>query len=897
MRTLRAWAARLAGVFTKDAHGAEVREDMLAHLEMEVAEYVRRGMHPDAARRAALVASGGITQAAEAVRDQRGIPWLEHIAADFVYAIRALRRAPAFAAVVVVTLALGIGANTAIFSAVHAVLLKPLPHRDGDRLMYLRQSNAEPGGENVGFSVPEVRDLRSGARSLGQLAELSKWTVTLQRQEGAERLDVALVTGNWFDVMGLGPILGRVTGPGDDRPRAPVVVVLTYDGWVRRFGRDSSVVGRQITIDGKSATVIGVLQPAPFYPGRADALLNMAASDHHLSATMVEGRTHRMTEVVTRLAAGASIERAQAEVTAVHARRTREHPEAYATAGPSSVDVIPLKSVIAEKARLTLWLLMGAAAFVLAIAVANVANLTLMRCVRREHELAVRAALGAGVFRLRRLLLAENLLLACGGAALGSVVALSGTRLLAAMAARYTPRASEVHVDVSALLFALGVAVGVALLLSYIASLPREGCFASWVLSGGQRASAGRRRHRAQRALVVVQVAVSVVLLTGAGLLTRTMRRLSDVGTGLGTEEVLSMSVQLLSSTELLSGPAADVRAKVRFERIRAEAAALPGVTAAGLGSPAPLRASSVRFDVRVEGAAVDAGVPLPQADYRTASPEFFTAAGIPLERGRAFATTDDRGAAPVVIINRALADQLFADRNPLGQRIAWTGDVLKFTPISRGWRTVVGVVGNTRDGGLDAPARGVVYQPFAQLPALGGSLVIRADSNVAALAPTVTRIIRRVAPTGTIEDVLTIAQIRDQSVAPRRLNAMLISSFGVLALLVAAVGIAGVLAFSVGARTNEIGIRMSLGAAPYRVERMILQEGGVLVLAGLVIGLAVAYVAGGLIRGLLFGVAPHDPATLGAVTVAMAIVGLVSCWIPAGRAARIDPSITMRSA
>ncbi len=895
MRILRAWAARLAGGFTKDDDVAEVREDMLAHLEMQVAEFVRRGMDPDSARRAALVASGGLTQAAEAVRDQRGIPWLEHIGADFLYAIRTLRRAPAFVVVVVATLAMGIGASMAIFSAVRGVLLKPLPHREGDRLVYLRQSAEGLGGGHIGFSVPEVRDLRSGTRSLGQLAELSNWTVTLRSAEGAERVDVALVTGNWFEVMGLEPILGRITGPEDDGPSAPVVV-LTYDGWVRRFGRDSSVVGRQITIDGKSATVIGVLQPAPFYPGRAEALLNMVASTHHFSATMVEGRTHRMTEVVARLAEGASIESARSEVMAVHARERREHPEAYPAAGRYRMSVVPLKLAMAERARLLLWLLTGAATFVLAIAVANVANLTLMRSVRRTHELAVRASLGAGGGRLRRLLVAENLLLALGGAMLGSVVAVSGTRLLSAITARYTPRASEVHLDASALAFALALAFGVAIVLSLIANLPQEGLLASWVLSGGHRVSLGRGRHRTQRALVVVQVAVSVVLLTGAGLLTRTMKRLSDVSTGLRTEEVLSMKVQLLSQTELLSGPAADARAKVLYEQMRTEAARLPGVTAVGLGSPGPLRASSARFDVRVEGVAIDAGVSLPQADYRTASPQFFMAAGIPLEHGRAFATTDDGAPPPVVIINRALADQLFAGRDPLGQRIAWTGEVLKFTPISREWRTVVGVVGNTQDGGLESPARGVVYQPFGQMTALDVSLVVRADSNVAALAPAVTCIVRRVAPAAPIEDVQTIAQIRDQSVAPRRLNAVLISSFGVLAMLIAAVGIVGVLAFSVGTRTNEIGIRMSLGAAPFRVERMILQEGGVLVLLGLTIGVSVAYATGGLIRGLLFGVAPHDPATFVAVTLGMAIVGLVSCWIPAVRAARIDPSITVRS-
>ena len=897
MRILRRWAARLAGHLPGRHAEDDLREELEAHLEMEIEEYVRRGMDPDTARRTARIASGGLTQAAEAVHDQRSVPWLEHAVADLRFAFRALRRTPAFTATVIATLALGLGANTAIFSVVRGVLLKPLPHRDGDALLYLRQSRDGPGGESLGFSVPEVRDLRAAAPSLQAVAELSNWTVTLQRPDGAERMPAALVTGNWFEVMGLLPILGRVTGPGDDGPGVPVVVVLTYDGWVRRFAGDSSVIGRSVTVDGKPATVIGVLQPAPFYPGQADALLNMVASDHHLSATMVEGRTHRMTEIVARLAPQATVQSAQAEVSALQARMQRDHPEAYPEGARYRMAAVPFRVVMAERAELTLWLLAGAAAFVLVIAVANVANLTLMRGVRRQHELVVRASLGAGSARLRRLLLTENLLLAVGGAGFGAAVAVSGTRLLAAMASRYTPRASEVQLDATALSFALGLAVVVALLLSAMASLPREGRFASRILSGGQRASAGRGRHRLQRALVVVQVAVSVVLLTGAGLLTQTMLHLANVSSGLRTEEVLSMTVPLLTPSELLSGPAADASAKGRYEQMRAGIAALPGVRAVGLGSPGPLRASDVRFDVKVEGVPVATGLPLPQGEFRTANPDFFIAAGIPLERGRSFAATDDMRSAPVVVINRTLADQLFPGRDPVGQRIAWTGEVLRFTPISGAWRTVVGVVGNTQDGGLDAPARGAVYHPFAQMLALGGSFAVRADSNVATLVPAVMRIVRGVAPTAPIEQVLTIAQIRDQSVAPRRLNAALISSFGVLAMIVAAVGIVGVLAFSVGARTTEIGIRMSLGAAPVRVERMILREGGILLMAGLGIGVVGAWATVGVLRGLLFGVTPHDPATLGGVAVVMGLIGLVWCWIPAARAARIDPTITMRAA
>jgi predicted permease len=370
------------------------------------------------------------------------------------------------------------------------------------------------------------------------------------------------------------------------------------------------------------------------------------------------------------------------------------------------------------------------------------------------------------------------------------------------------------------------------------------------------------------------------------------MMRLSEVNTGLRTEEVLTMQVLLLTPRQLLFDPTADIEAKSRYEQMRREVRALPGVVEVGLGSPAPLRASQVALDVKAEGGTVAVGEAMPRAELRTASPEFLRAAGIPLLRGREFSSTDGPGSGLVVIINQTLADRLFPNTDPVGQRIAWTGDVLRFTPISGDWRTVVGVVGNTRDGGLDAEPRPVVYLPFTQMLALGGGLVIRADSNVAGLAAAATRI----APTALIENVMTIAQIKDQSVSPRRLNAALLSSFGLLALIIAAVGIAGVLAFSVSARTNEIGIRMSLGADRGRVERMILKEGGALLAIGLALGISGALLAAKVIRGLLFGVAPNDPVTFVGVAALMAVIGIVACWIPALRAARIDPAITMRA-
>ena len=893
MSGLRLVWSRLRGAAAGARAEDELREELESHVEMQTAENIRRGMHPDDARREALLASGGVSVAVDAVRDQRGLPWIASIAHDVKFALRALRHSPAFTSVVVITLALGIGANTAIFSVVRGVLLKPLPNRDGDRIVYVRHSVDGPAGENIAFSVPEIRDFRNGAKSFGGIAEFSPFYLNLEDENASSRLDIDLVSGNFFDVLGLSPELGRLTRPSDDGTGVPPVMVLTHDFWIKRFGGDSSIVGKQLRTGGIPVTVIGVLQPAPLFPQNVDAFLNLVVSAHHTSAMMVEGRTHRMTEMLVRLKPGVTLEQARTEAVSVHARMMSDHSDAYDSAAHDRVTVIPFKEALGERAQLTLWLLMAAAAFVMIISAANVVNLTLMRGVRREHELVLRAALGAGVPRLRRLLLVENLLLTLVGAALGVLIAIGGVGLLTSLAERYSPRASEIRLDVVVLSFTLALSVLIALLLSFVASMPREGELSILLAAGVRRISGGVRRQRLQRGLVVAQVAVSVVLLAGAGLLTRTMIRLSEVNTGLKTEEVLTMPVDLFNPAHYDSTSDATIREQ--FERMRSDVRALPGVVEAGLGSTMPLRASEILLDIKADGKVLNVGAATPHADIRSASPEYFRAGGIPLIEGREFTTADRAGSAQVVIINKTLAQQFFPGEDAVGQRIALTGNVLRFTPFTGDWRTVVGVVGDTRDGGLDAEPRGVMFMPFAQSFAVGG-LVIRADSNVSGLISAATHIVHRIAPEAPVENVMTIAQIKDQSVSPRRLNAVLVSSFGILALIIAAVGIAGVLAFSVSARVSEIGIRMSLGADSGRVQWMILREGGVLLAIGLVLGVGGAFFFARIIRGLLFGVTPYDPVTFAVVTVMMAAIGIAACWIPAMRAARIDPAISMRS-
>ncbi|MES2521427.1 MAG: ABC transporter permease, partial [Gemmatimonadota bacterium] len=701
---------------------------------------------------------------------------------NFRYALRSLAHARSFAIAVIVTLGLAIGANTAIFSVVRGVMLKPLPHQDGDKLLYLRQSMGGPAGENVRFSVPEINDFRSGSKTLGGIAEYSPITFTMVEQDVATRVDAGLVTGNYFSVMGLTPVLGRAFRDSDDGPGAPPVMMLTHEYWQKHFRGDPAIVGKSFRINGKAVPVVGVLQPAPNFPERMDVLMNMVNSEHHVSATMVTGRTHRMTEMIARLAPGASVEQARAEVATISSKVHADFPAAYDAASGFAVTLTPFQQVLGQKAKLTLWLLMGAAAFVLIIACANVTNLTLMRGVRREHELVVRAALGAGTGGLRRLLLVENLILTMAGALLGLVLAFAGVRMLVAFAARYSPRSGEIAIDGAVLAFTFGISVLVAALLSFVPKLAREGELGASLAAGGRRGTGGVRRKRLQQSLVVAQVAVTMILLTGAGLLTRTMQRLSEVDTGLQAQDALTMEVPSDFGAE---APAVAV---ARYERMQNELAALPGVTAVGLGSTVPLRAAGIMLDVKAENRPVNPKEPQPQGEYRTASPGYFNASGIPILKGKDFSSTDRVGSAPVVILNQTLADRLFPGQDPVGRRIAWTGEVLKFIGISDEWRTVVGVVGNTKDGGLDAAPLPVVFLPFSQGAFPAGGFVIRARGSAAALAPQASQVIRSIAPQLPVEKLMTLDQIRDESVGPRRLNALLVGSFGLLALVVAAI-------------------------------------------------------------------------------------------------------------
>lgn len=820
---------------------------------------------------------------------------LEATARDVRYALRGLIKNPGYALVFIVTLGLGIGVNTAMFSAVNGVLLRPLPHENGDRLVYLRHAASLAGIENALFSVPEIDDYRQRSPSLGAVAEFSALNFTMFRQGAPHRVRTGIVTGNYFDVVGLSAILGRTVGREDDGPEAPPVIVLSHAYWHSAFGGDPEIVGKTVEINGRTATIVGVAEPAPPYPERTEIYVNMATSPHHLDATMSHDRTHRMTEVFARLSPGATVESARAEVSAITSRLHGEYPQAYDAGSGFTVSVTPLKAQLTTRARPTLLLLLGTAFLVLIIACANLANLTLTRVLRRDHELAVRVSLGASRAMLRRQLLVESLVLAGAGALVGLLLASVSLDLIVAFAERFTSRASEIALDASVFGFALFAAVAASLFFTVVPALPDSDGASGALTRSGARTTVGSRARRAQRTLVVAQIGTSFVLLIGAGLLLRTMVHLSRVDPGFDTEQVLAMNIPVD-----FGGGMTAAQLRSRHLGILEGLEAVPGVEGTAMTSAVPLRGESgfttqMRMDVEDHEPAT--GAPAPRADFRVVSPGYFATMGIDLLRGREFVTTDVEDARKVVVINEAMARTYFGDRDPIGQRIAWTDDNFRFMGLGKEWRTVVGVAADTRDAGLDADVLRTIYTPYWQVtPWFTSSLVVRVSAAPAVVMPRIRETILAHNPNQPIERVTTLANLGAESVAPRRLNTMLLGGFAFLALVIAAVGIGGVLAFSVGSRRREFGIRSALGAARHQIWSGVLAEGATLAAVGVVLGSVAAVVLTRFISGLLVGVPALDPVTFVAVGLLLGAVSIFATWVPAWRAARVSPVEVLRA-
>jgi predicted permease len=868
----------------------DLDEEIRSHLALSVRERIERGEDPEAARRAALSEFGYIPAIRDSMRRVWYSRWLDPALAlgrDMRVGLRSLLRAKGLAATVVVTLALGIGANAAIFSVVRGVLLRPLVNRGEDRLVYIRQSAPGLGAANTTFSVPEINDLKSRATTIAAFGDFSTIDFTMLGFGEPRVVQAGVVDGSFFEVMGLRPVLGRLLNPADDGPDAARVAVLTHRFWTTSLDRDPTVIGRTIRLGTRSATVVGVLEPSVPYPANTEIIANVATSPHHLGATMVTERTHRMTELFGRLAPGASVEGVRRELSAVHAAMMRAHPEAYSARANVQLSVTPLREQITAPARTILLVLLAAAGIVFVIACSNVANLILARSVRREGELAVRAALGASHFALRRTLLAESLVLCGAGAVLGVVLARPLVAVVARFAARFSVRALEVTVDATLLWVGVGLAMAAAVLLAYIPRLPSPHApAASGLASGSVRVTPGINRRL--RVFATTQIAFSFVLLAGAGTLVAALIALQTTNTGYNLRQVLAFDLPTASIGFR------DAQEMELYQEMTRRIGTLPGVVGVALGNFVPWRDAGILlpgFKFAAEGYRPADGEENPHARLRVIAPGFFAVLGVPMLAGRDFTGEDRRASELVVIVSQSIAQRLFPDGDAVNRKLWWTDPLFgKARP-----RRIVGVVADVDDENVVRGAALTIYHPVQQM-GVAGRLFVHAAGDPYALVTPVTRLIRQMSANQPVERAATLEDVRAEVLAPERLNAFVVSGFAGIALLIAVVGVAGVLAFSVSARTREFGVRLAVGAAPRSLLVRVLSEGALIVAVGIAAGASGGYAFARVAASYLGSV--RLPGALPFFGAAAVLLGaaLLASLMPAARAARVDVMQALRT-
>ena len=811
--------------------------------------------------------------------------------ADLRFALRSLTRAKGLAATVVITLALGIGANAAIFSVVRGVLLRPLVNRDESRLLYIRQSAPGRGTDNLTFSVPEIRDLRDRVKTMTSFGEFSTIGFTMIGLGEPRVVRAGVVDGGYFDVMGLRPVLGRLLNAGDDGPNAAGAAVLTYRFWTTGLHSDPTVLGKTIRLGTRSAMIVGVLEPSVPYPAETELIANVVTSPHHLSATMVTGREHRMTEVFGRLAAGADLESARTELRAVLASIVKEHPEAYPSKADFRISAVRLRDQITSRARAVLLVLLAASALIFVIACSNVANLILARTARRESELAVRAALGASPATLRRTLLAESLLLCGTGAILGVTIARPMVNVLAQYASRFSVRALDLTLDSTLVWAGVGLALTSAVLLAFVPRLPSAGASHGSNLSKGTPRITGSTNRRL-RAFAVTQIAASFVLLAGAGVVVKTLLELQRAAPGFETHSVLAVNVPIVSfgrSPEQIRG---------FYREVQRRLGAMPGVDRVAVGSTVPWRdtgglGSGLAFSV--EGRTKENGEEDPRGRLRSVSPGFFSALGIPLVSGRDFTDADRNGAERVVIVSASLARQMFGGQDPLNRHLMWTDGVIKFINLSGEPRRIVGVVADVNDERIEPIPTMTVYHPFEQELG-GGRLFVHVSGDPYALVPTITRTVRDLAAEQPVERAATLEDVRAEVLAPDRLNAIVFGGFAFVALVISIVGVAGVLAFSVSGRTREFGIRLAVGSPPRDLLGRVLLEGLVMAGFGVVAGGAGGFALTKLANSYISQVRLPGVLPLAAAAFVLIAAAVLASLLPAARAARVDVVRALRA-
>jgi putative ABC transport system permease protein len=812
---------------------------------------------------------------------------IDQLTNDLRFGLRTLAKNRGFALLAIVTLGLGIGANTAIFSVIYGVLLKPLPYADSDRLVLIRQSAPLVGRADAGVSIKEYFTYRDQAADFDGLVEFHQMNFDLLKRGEPDRVSTGVVSPNFFHVLGIAPILGRSFTSDDDKPGAPAVLIISYSYWQQKFGADKNIVGQVFEMNDRPHTVVGVLPNVPHYPQENDVYMPTSACPFRAAAETRIGQNARVFSILNvfgKLKPGVSRERASANLDVICRRFTADDTKAYRPGSGFTSTAVGVREELTRNARPMLLILLGTTGLVLLIACANVANLTLARLLRRDRELAVRAALGAGRGRLVRQLLTESTLLAAAGGLFGLVFATWTVGLLTTFVGRFTPRTGEIGIDLRVLLFTVAVSMITGLLFGTLPALASRVDLAGAMKQAGKGAGESRGRRRLQGTLIVAQVAVSVVLLVGAGLLLASFYRLQRVDPGYRGDRV--MSAELF--TNFSKYPNVDTQLRFYLpiiERLESQ----PGVVSVAVTNAVPLRASQPGAAAfQIEGRVVDDPNSRPTADARIVSANFFKTLGVPLIQGRTFTESDGRDAPRVVVINKAMM-RYFDQASPIGSRISIDG--------GQTWATIVGIVGDVKQFGLDQPTVAQVYTPLRQTAqGLGGLVLVRTTGDPASAATMIRDAAWAIDPNMPVQNVRTLDEIRNQYLATPKLTAVLLLVFAALALLVTMAGITGVIATSVSQRTAEFGLRMALGASRDSVLRMVVAQGLTLVGTGLAIGVAGSLLATRVLSTYLFDTKANDPLTYVAVAGAFMVAGAVACLGPAWRATQADPMLALRA-
>ena len=892
---------RLRSLFRRETVETELNDEMRFHFQHLVEKNMQSGLSRDEAIRRAQLVFGGVDQVKEECRDARGVDFIEALLHDIRFGVRVLLRSPGFSLVAVLTLALGIGANTAIFSVVNAVLLRPLAYRDSPSLVNIWGKLEQQGLPLLPTSEPEYWDLLEHNESFSQIAAYSPGGNANLTRADARPLHVteAGATASLFPLLGVTPVLGRTFAPDEDQPGHSHFVLLSYALWQNQFGGDPNIVSQSIHLDGEVYSVLGVL-PKQFSLGGKQDLWVPLGLDH----AKPQDRGSHYLPVVARLKPGVTAAQASGTLVRFADYLRRTYPANYGNSQKSfDVFMVPMKEQLTGRLRPALLVLLGAVAFVLLIACANVANLQLAHASSREKELAVRTAMGAGRPRLVRQLLTESLLLGLAGGLLGLVLAYWGVAALRALAPPNTPRLDEVRLDWVVLAFTFGVSLLTGLFFGLAPAwhVARTDLRETLNESGrGASASAATRRLRA--ALVVSELAVAVVLLVGAGLLIRSFDHLLSVSPGFQTQRVLTVELSLPDKIYPDGAPVRNF-----FAQLLARMNTLPGIQSAGAVSEMPLTNSYNSGSVYFEDATVPdlprdptlQNLPYMEIDQRVATPGYFQTLQIPLVRGRLFSDGDKDDAPLVVLVDEDFAHRFWPHGDAIGHRVAIDA-IPKSKPLMPRWRTIVGVVAHVKHYGLDVKGREQIYTSQPQ-PLYGGysprtmTLAVRTSLDPAGVTGAIREQVLAIDKDLPVYNVATMSQLVSDSVAQPRLNLALLSAFAGLALVLAAVGVYGVMAYGVTQRTHEFGIRMAIGASPASVVKQVFLEGGRLAIFGLALGLLAAFALTRLMASLLFGVTPTDPATLGAAAALLALVALAACYIPARRATRVHPLVALR--